>query len=113
MGKFTSRVGRVSLRHRAIAAALHSKSMTGGVKTATVAVRQGITPRRALEVMRFAEEQGWVYLVKAAHRKNSWKCRWLVSGRCDRVLFDDTHVGEKETAQALVSAYFWGRHETL
>lgn len=113
MGKYTSRVGQVSLRHRAIAASLHSKSIAAGVKTATVAVHQGITSRRALVVMRYAEARGWVYSVKSLHRANAFYFRWLVSGRCDRVLSDATAVGEKETAQALVSAYFWGRHETF
>lgn len=109
MARFTSRVGLVSLRNRAIAASLQAKSMVAGVKTADVARHQAITARRALIVMKYAEKEGWVYSVKSVHRNNAFYYRWLVSGRCDRALFDATAVGDKETAKALVSAYFWGK----
>lgn len=113
MAKFTKRVGQVGIRQRAIAGSLYAHSIIGGVKTASVAAQQGITPERALTVMKYAELKGWVHSVKGKHRGNSFYYRWNGSGRGERVLFDDTVLGEKEEAQAVVSAYFWGHHEAL
>ena len=111
MARFRNRVGRVSTRQRAIAASLLAKSIVGGIKTKTLAVHQGITPRRALTVLRYAELQGWVFSAEHKHRNNAFSCWWLVGGRNDRVLFDDTAVGEKDEALGLCAAYRWGRDE--
>ncbi len=110
MGKFTRRVGQVSLRNRAIAAALYVQDVDGGVNTVAIAELQGITTRRALEVMRYAHDAFWVYSVKAPHRVNAFRWRWLSGGRSKNKLTEGLSDEEKDTAKALVSAYLRGKH---
>lgn len=113
MGKYQSRVGQVSLRARAITASLYAEGIASGVKTVDVAVHQGITTRRALVVMRYAEQSGWVHGLKSPHRSNAFFFRWLVSKKDGRLLREQISVMDRLASQALVSAYFWGRNEAL
>lgn len=113
MGKFQSRVGQVSLRARAVSATLYAEGVLGGVKTADVAGFQGITSRRALQVMRYAEQAGWVVNVKKSHRANAFYFRWIVKEKNGRALRGKISVMDRLASQALVSAYFWGRNETI
>lgn len=113
MGKFVSRVGRVSLRQRAVVASLQVEAVAGGKKTKDIATHQGITPRRALAVMRYAEDAGWVTSIRHPHRKNSFYFRWLSSGGSRGAIADELRADERATSQARVSAYFWSHHEAL
>jgi len=89
---------------------MYAQTVTEGVKTTDVAARQGLTARRALDVMRFAENEGWVHSVKAPHRTNAFYFRWVVFTRDHFQLYNTVSVEEKEIAKALVEAYRWGKY---
>lgn len=110
MPRFTSRVGRVAIRDRAIAASLLVETHSGGLSTAVVARRHGITARRALDVLMYARSQGWVTSSAAKHRSNAIAYLWHVEWYQLRALRKEVGFQEAKAAKALVSAYFWGRH---
>lgn len=109
MGKFRSRVGRVSIRDRAIVICLFLWTLKEDAKTLDIAAHLGIGARRALTVLSYARAQGWLYSVEVVHRGNSFAYVWGLLWYQERQMRRDTSIHERFIAHRKCTAYHWGK----